>query len=235
MADRLAQTVVDILTQATRQAARPLVTYYDDATDERTELSGATVLNWVAKTANLVRDGAGLAPGDVAAVRLPAHWQSAVVLLGCWSAGLVVDLDGAGGADVAFVADGVPAPAGIETYALALAPLGLPFRPGPPPGTADYVVEVRGHGDHFTPAEPVRPQTPALADGTTHAALVGAARARGLAPGARVLVDGDRSPDPVDWLLAPLAAGGSVVLCRHLDPARVPARLVDERAVALGG
>src|SRR5688572_3007266 len=32
---------------------RPLLTWYDDATGERTELSGATLDNWVAKTANL--------------------------------------------------------------------------------------------------------------------------------------------------------------------------------------
>jgi uncharacterized protein (TIGR03089 family) len=231
MDDRPAQSVVDIVTHATRHAARPLLTFYDDATGERTELSGATTLNWVAKTANLLRDGAGLGPGDVAAVGLPVHWQSAVVLFGCWSAGLAVDLDGAAPADIAFVTADVPATAAAETYALALAPLGRPFRSGPPPGTADFVVEVRGYGDHFTPSAPVRPDAPALADGTTHAQLVAAARTRGVAPGARVLFDGDRTTDPVDWLLAPLVAGGSVVLCRHLDPGVVAARLTAEQAV----
>ncbi|HET6211502.1 MAG TPA: TIGR03089 family protein, partial [Micromonosporaceae bacterium] len=32
------------------EPARPLITYYDDATGERTELSAATLANWVAKT-----------------------------------------------------------------------------------------------------------------------------------------------------------------------------------------
>ena len=41
-------------------ASRPLLTYFDDATGERTELSAATLGNWIAKTANLVTDGAGL-------------------------------------------------------------------------------------------------------------------------------------------------------------------------------
>src|SRR5215468_10131545 len=40
----------------TRDPARPLLTYYDDATGERAELSAATLANWVAKTANLLQD-----------------------------------------------------------------------------------------------------------------------------------------------------------------------------------
>src|SRR6266545_3289259 len=80
---------------------RPLLTYYDDATGERTELSGATLDNWAAKTANLLVDGCGLTAGDRAAVLLPPHWQSAAVLLGCWSAGLVVEYAHRPPADVA--------------------------------------------------------------------------------------------------------------------------------------
>ncbi|HZB48967.1 MAG TPA: TIGR03089 family protein, partial [Mycobacteriales bacterium] len=53
--------------------AGPLLTFYDDATGERTELSTTTVANWVAKTANLLRDDVGAAPGDRVAVLLPAH------------------------------------------------------------------------------------------------------------------------------------------------------------------
>ena len=73
-----------------RDPTRPLLTWYDDATGERTELSGATLANWVAKTANLLVDGIGLGPGDRAGVSLPPHWQTAGVLLGCWSAGVEV-------------------------------------------------------------------------------------------------------------------------------------------------
>ena len=36
--------------------ARPLVTFYDDATGERIELSVTTYANWVAKTASLLQD-----------------------------------------------------------------------------------------------------------------------------------------------------------------------------------
>src|SRR5690348_1300829 len=74
---------------------RPLLTWYDDSNGERAELSGATLANWVAKTANLLVEGAGLDPGDRATVLLPPHWQTAAVLLGCWSAGVTVRAESA--------------------------------------------------------------------------------------------------------------------------------------------
>ncbi|MEV4625625.1 TIGR03089 family protein [Micromonospora sp. NPDC049523] len=226
---------------------RPLLTWYDDATGDRTELSGATLANWVAKTANLLVDSAGLAPGDRAGVLLPPHWQTASVLLGCWSAGLAVH--GAGLAvpavattpadapahspepprpvDVLFVAadriDTAAAwPAG-DRYALALAPMAAPLRTVPP-GFADYVVEVRGHGDHFSPQPGGGPQDAGLTG-----LAAGSAAALGITAGARVLIDASTHPDPVDWLLAPLVAGASVVLCGHLDRARLADRLASER------
>lgn len=215
----------------TSDATRPLITFYDDATGERAELSGATLANWVAKTANLLVDGSGLGPGDRAAVALPAHWLTAAVLLGCWSAGLVVDLAGAGPADVAFATvDTYAQVRADDVYALALAPLGLPLRPGPPPGTLDYAVEVRGYGDRYGGAE-VAPQAVALSDGTSHATMAAVAATLGVPVGGRVLIDGDALPDPRSWLVAPLVVGASLVLCRHLDPDVVPARLVSERAL----
>ena len=227
---------------------QPLITFYDDATGERAELSGATLANWVAKTANLLVDGLGLGPGDTARVQLPPHWQSAAVLLGCWAAGLTVDLSGQGDAAVAFVAPpsepppAEPPPAADEVFALALAPFGLPFRPGPPPGTTDFVVEMRPHGDRMPPiaarAEQIalrpEPRTGArrgeLAERIPHAELVAEGVARAVPPAARILIDADVHPDPATWLVAPLVAGASVVLCRHLDPDQVEARLVAERA-----
>jgi len=226
---------------------RPLLTYYDDATGERTELSGATLDNWAAKTANLLVDGCGLTAGDRAAVLLPPHWQSAAVLLGCWSVGLVVEYAHRPPADVAQrsprssgrnqeahePADVVfasldragEAPPAADRFVLGLAPMALPLRETPA-GFADYVAEVRGHGDRFTGAT-----------GVHQADLLNAARDRaaalGIAPGARVLVDAGRHPDPRDWLLAPLVAGASIVLCGHLDPQAVPKRVEAERVTAV--
>ncbi|WP_329107515.1 TIGR03089 family protein [Micromonospora sp. NBC_01699] len=221
---------------------RPLLTWYDDATGDRTELSGATLANWVAKTGNLLVDSAGLAPGDRAGALLPPHWQSAAVLLGCWSAGLAVHGAGlavpaAGAAsdspepprpvDVLFVAadrlDTASAWSAGDRYALALAPMAAPLRTLPP-GFADYVVQVRGHGDHFTPQPGGGPQD---ADLTGLAAR--SAATLGITAGARVLIDAATHPDPVDWLLAPLVAGASVVLCGNLDRARLAGRLASER------
>ncbi len=213
--------------------ARPVVTFYDDATGERTELSGATLSNWVAKTANLLIDGAGLGPGDPVAVLLPAHWQTAAVLLGCWAAGVAVARTDPTPVDVAFVArdrlEEATAWSPGETYGLALAPLAAPMRDAPA-GVADYVIEVRTFGDRFAPATPVDPDGPAL-DGLSFREVVERARQRareiGLEARGRLLaVD---PVDPVDWLVAPLAVGGSVVLSVNTDRAKLSDRAASER------
>ncbi|GAA1745959.1 TIGR03089 family protein [Luedemannella helvata] len=246
------RTVPDALAAAVAaDPTRPLITFYDDATGERAELSGATLANWIAKTANLLVDGCGLSPGDIAAVRLPAHWQTASVLLGAWAAGLAVSLGGTpdSAAQVAFVAAdrvGEAPPSASDVFALGLAPMAMPMRPAPPPGTVDYVAEVRGHGDRFAPVTPVGPgdlavtSSPGDPSGTpdrpgthgpagpgthgpgprTHGEVVGAAGERaaaaGITAGDRVLVDGDALPDARNWLLAPLVAGATIVLVRNV-------------------
>ncbi|KQV17567.1 MULTISPECIES: TIGR03089 family protein [unclassified Kitasatospora] len=211
--------------------SRPLVTFYDDATGERVELSAKTFDNWVAKTANLLQDELNAGPETRAALLLPAHWQSAVWLLACWSVG-VTAVPGGDPADADIVISG---PDGLDTakdcsgerVALALRPLGGRF-PERPDGFLDYAAEVPGQGDRFAPYSPVDPQAPALetlVDGlplkltgeqTVALAREGALRL-GLEPGSRVLSTFGYD----DWtgleagLLAPLAAGASVVLCRN--------------------
>jgi hypothetical protein len=46
--------------QLRRDPGRPLVTFYDHATDERVELSVTTYANWVAKASGLLTDGGRL-------------------------------------------------------------------------------------------------------------------------------------------------------------------------------
>ncbi|MGW8955727.1 TIGR03089 family protein [Streptomyces sp. NPDC055709] len=239
------RTPADLLRSAlAADPARPLVTFYDDATGERVELSVATFANWVAKTANLLQDGLSAEPGDRLALLLPAHWQTAVWLLACSSVGVVADVGGdPAGADLVVSGpDGLAAARACsgERIALALRPLGGRF-PQAPEGFADYAVEVPSQGDRFSPYVPVDPDAPALAvAGTelTGAQLVERARADaaelGLAAGSRLL-----SGRPYDtWdglsagLYAPLATGGSVVLCRHLDqlsPEGLAKRIDSER------
>ncbi|WP_405113598.1 TIGR03089 family protein [Micromonospora sp. NBC_01405] len=223
MADNIALVFTDAIAP---DPTRPLLTWYDDATGERAELSGATLANWVAKTANLLVDEIGTGPGESAAVLLPPHWQTAAVLLGCWSVGLTV-AGGPGPAEVLFaavdrVAEADAWPAG-ERYVLALAPFAQPLRQVPA-GFADYVLAVRAHGDHFTPYPKGGPQdAELLARAATRATELGIAR------GDRVLLDAAAHPSPVDWLLAPLMVGATVVLCANLDPTRVRSRTDAEK------
>ncbi|MEV0963326.1 MULTISPECIES: TIGR03089 family protein [unclassified Streptomyces] len=234
------RTPADLLRSAlAADPARPLVTFYDDATGERVELSVATFANWVAKTANLLQDGLSAEPGDRLALLLPAHWQTAVWLLACSSVGVVADVGGDPAAADLVVSgpdtlDAARACSG-ERIALALRPLGGRF-PQAPEGFVDYAVEVPGQGDRFAPYVPVDAGATALAVAGaefTGAQLVERARADagelGLAPGSRLL----SGRGYATWgglsagLYAPLASGSSVVLCRNLD--RLPAQDLEKR------
>ncbi|WP_199547991.1 TIGR03089 family protein [Streptomyces sp. N35] len=236
------RTPADLLRSAlAADPGRPLVTFYDDATGERVELSVATFANWVAKTANLLQGELSAEPGDRLALLLPAHWQTAVWLLACSSTGVTAVVDG-DPAEADLVVSG-PEPGQLaaalacsgERIALALRPLGGRF-PQPPDGFLDYAVEVPGQGDQFAPFAPVSPSDDALVIGDT--ALTGAeiveraladGRGLGLGPGDRVLSGLSYG----NWdglsagLYAPLAAGASVVLCRNLD--QLGAEALDKR------
>lgn len=236
-----------------RDAAGPLLTHYDDATGERVELSATTLANWVAKTANLLQDEFDIGAGSTVAVALPVHWQTAAVLLGAWSCGAAVldtaaeDDDRLDAADVVLAAaDRLPPleDAGIEALlGLSLHPLGLGMA-GYVGSARDFALEVRVHGDHFSPYGPVDPAAPGLLLGGVQLTLGGlvemaqelAARL-GLVPGDRVLVDDQAATaaGPVAWLLAPLAAGASLVLCRHAFADRLPQRAAAERVTATLG
>ncbi|WP_128375823.1 TIGR03089 family protein [Streptomyces cavernae] len=225
------RTPADLLRSALAvDPARPLVTFYDDATGERVELSVATFANWVAKTANLLQDGLSAEPGERVALLLPAHWQTAVWLIACSSVGVIADVGGDAARADHVVAGPDALDAGLacsgERIALSLAPLGRRF-PTPPAGYADYAVEVPTQGDRFTPYVPVDPEAPALVvAGAEYTGAEVVERARADAPVLGLTGPGSRllSALPYDtWeglgagLYAPLAAGGSVVLCRHLD------------------
>lgn len=242
------RTPADLLRSAlAADPARPMVTFYDDATGERVELSVATFANWVAKTANLLQGDLAAEPGDRLALLLPAHWQSAVWLLACSSVGVVADVQGdPAGADLVVSGpDTLEAARACrgERVALALRPLGGRF-PRPPEGFADYAVEVPGQGDRFAVYAPVDPDALALvAGGVELTAAQVVARARddaaglGLDAGSRLLsgLAYDSWDGLSAGLLAPLASGGSVVLCRNLgqlDGEGLTRRIKDERVTA---
>lgn len=210
--------------------AGPRITHHDDDAGTRIELSGATVANWAAKTANWLRDELDVQPGDPVAVVLPAHWQTAGVLLGVWWCGAVVTTEVAG-AVVAFgTADRVVELHGADEVAVvSLDPLGAGVR-GLPPGVHDHATEARVHGDHFTPA-PLPGSAPATpAQSVTELVTAASARAAalGLVPGDRVLCTGPWTADG-DPLLAVLAARGALVQCTGAVPRDLAARCAQER------
>lgn len=222
----------------------PLVTFYDDESGERAELSAKSLGNWVAKTHFLLLDELALAPGDRACVRLPVHWLAAPILLGCWFAGLEV-VTAPEQADVV-IADavslaGMDLAAVEDVFSVSLLSMARPSTP--PPGASDYATSVRPMPDNWASVRTqAGAEVPAL-DGLTRAEVATAAaetaQRRGLQPGGRLLWTPDWAQGgaaDTGWtaaLLAPLAVGGSVVLVRHPDPSRIQAKASAEHATVV--
>lgn len=202
--------------------AGPRITYYDDATGERIELSTVTMANWAAKTANLLRDELGAGPGTRVAVLLPAHWQTAAVLFGIWWIGAEVVLDTE--ADIALCTrdrldEADDAVSGGEVAVLSLDPFGKPAA-DLPIGVTDYATAVRVHGDQIVPE---RVPGPALAGQSVSEVLEAArsaAAAHGFTAKDRVLsTAGWATPDElIANLVAVFAAGASLVQVTNPDP-----------------
>ncbi len=201
--------------------AQPLVTHYDDAAGSRVELSVATMRNWAAKTANWLVDEHDIEPGARVAVYLPAHWQTAAVLLGAWWCGAEVVISG--DADVAFVPPSGSATASVVAVA-SLDPMGRDLRGDVPAGTVDYIGDARLFGDDFLELTPVPGDTRCFM-GSTVDEVLSAATARaadlGLAAGARVLSTMDWPGHVMDGLVTVLAAGASLVQVTNADPAKL--------------
>jgi uncharacterized protein (TIGR03089 family) len=212
----------------------PRITYYDDATGERIELSAATLANWAAKTANLLRDELAAGPASRIAILLPAHWQTAAVLFGVWWIGAEAVFAGES-ADIALCtaerldeADSIAS--GGEVAVLSLDPFGRPAA-DLPFGVTDYATAVRVHGDQIV-AE--RHPGPALAGRSVADVLAdceNSALTRGLRAKDRVLSSAPwtRPGDLVDGLLAVLAAGASLVQVANPDPGALARRIETEK------
>ncbi|MCK0091124.1 TIGR03089 family protein [Rhodococcus sp. HNM0563] len=215
--------------------AGPRITWYDDATGARIELSAITLANWAAKTANMIRDEFGILPGGRVSVLLPAHWQSAAVLLGAWWAGAEVVLDADPDAELALVTpdrlDEVDDVA--EVAALSLDAFGRPV-PDLPPGVTDYATNVRLHGDQFRPSG----AGDAALDGRTVADLLAAAQESasrsGITGTDRVLSSRDWTTvdELVDGLISVLSVGASLVQVSNPDRAAIGRRVESEKITA---
>lgn len=166
--------VADLLRRRVAQSGpMPLITYYDLATGERTELSAISFANWVAKTANLLVDelmlGAGSTVDLALAQEAPGHWVTFIWEMACWQVGAQVLVDRPGPSGDVWVIGPAAArepdldPAGAEVLACSLHPLGLGFSSGLAAGLADYALEVRGQPDQHA-AVAVPATAPAWSD-----------------------------------------------------------------------
>nr|WP_036353200.1 TIGR03089 family protein [Mycobacterium asiaticum] len=211
----------------------PRITYYDDATGERIELSAVTLANWAAKTANLLRDELGAGPASQVSVLLPAHWQTAAVLFGVWWIGAEAVLDGP--ADIALCTvdrldEADDAVAGGEVAVLSLDPFGRPVA-DLPVGVTDYATAVRVHGDQIVPEPQPGPALAGQSPAQLLAACAQSAAKQGLTPTDRVLSTATwgRPDQLVDGLLAILSVGGSLVQVANPDEAALPRRIEMEK------
>ncbi|HEX9833032.1 MAG TPA: TIGR03089 family protein [Mycobacterium sp.] len=229
--DTVSSAILDPLMAS--DPAGPRITYYDDATGERIELSTATLVNWAAKTGNLLRDEMGAGPVNKVAVLLPAHWQTAAVLFGIWWIGAEVVTGGQ--ADIALctadrLGDADEAVGVGEIAVLSLDPFGKAV-PDLPVGVTDYATAVRVHGDQISPER----NPGAALDGRSVAnALSGAlasADAQGLTASDRVMSTAGwkNATDLTDNLLALFAIGASLVQVANPDAAALDRRRQTEK------
>ncbi len=229
----------------------PLLTYIDDASDERVNLTSTALGTWAARTASLLRDGYQMAAGDRVAVLLPPHWQTAAVLLGAWSLGITVSYQPWATAGLPAAGPGAtPLEAVFVSYQRLRSWLeevpeawhrfvldfgeGGTSMPEVPTGYHDYVAEVSQYSEDIPEYASIRATDPASPDGTTYQQWAEIAHeiatGMNLGAGDKLFVDTSAHEQPVTWLLAPLVAGASIVLCANLDCANRAARVAAEGA-----
>jgi uncharacterized protein (TIGR03089 family) len=218
--------------------ARPRLTYYDDETGERVELSAATLANWVTKTMNLLLDDVGVEAGTRVSLHLPAHWLTAVWLIAADAVGAHVDAapkqEDLDVSDLAWHrVPTVDIDSGFsdEVFAVSLAPMAMPLGAALPPGTRDFCADVRTMPDQLTSA-------PDVAGSLADTATARAARLD-LQPGERVAFTSTAEvaeiSDLVDALIAPLTRGGSAMWTRNPDPSSCVSRWRAEQVTAVVG
>lgn len=219
----MSRVLPDLFAAAVRRdGGAPFLTYYDDASGERIELSAVTTANWVAKTANLLVDEYDLEAGETVAIGLPPHWLGVVWALSTWSVGASLT---SGTGTLAITGPDISIRGERETVASALLPLGGRFREPLPDGVQDYGAEVYNHPDVFAPFDPPTPDSPAY-DELTHDDLIGTAEP----VSDRILVTRTLTDrQGLGLLVGVISGGGSIVLCRNLDPTKLERRSADEK------
>lgn len=226
-------TLADLMRQLST-AAGPRLTWYGD---ERIELSGPVLTNWVVKTANLLVAEFDAGPGTTVGVDLPPHWRTSIWTLALWRIGATVSLAPAG--DVVVTHRPREVESDGDVIAVALPALARAFPGELPAGATDAAEAVMTYGDQLGPTPEAEPTDTALVTGRRELTYADLAS---LPPGpdGRVLVDARAGTDAV--LLDSLAAwraGGSVVLVDaplaaelDADPTRRARLLASEQVTA---
>lgn len=207
---------------------RPFVTFIDDRTGERIELSLTTYANWIAKASGLLTDEYGLERGQRIRIDLPPHWLGTIFVGAALNVGLVLT---EGPADVVVIGpdDVAPVP-GAVTLACSLLPLGVRFREGVPDGVHDVGEEIWGQPDAYTPWDPPQPDDTATEWDAATQETVMAAAARFPTDGSRLLSEANpASPPGLASVCIPLMTNGSLVLVTGAGPERLEAIAASER------
>lgn len=216
---------------------RPLVTFYDDATGERVELSVATYANWVAKTSSLFVEELDLERGQRLRIDLPTHWLGPVFLGAAWTVGLTVTEDDDPDAVVcgpATLDQWAPSADKIPVVACALKPLGVRFSEPLPAGVHDFGVEVWTQPDAFTPWDPPSADDPATDDATQAELFAAAISGALLEDGGRLLTDANpASAEGRGTFTEPLVRRGSAIWVANADPAAWQRKYDAERATKI--
>lgn len=200
-------------------AASPRLTVYDETAGTRMEFSATTLDNWANKIANLLVEEFELddpSAGPSIVVDLPVSWQAAVLPIGIYAAGLAPVIDTTQSDPRALLAaaprlvftslDRVAVWAGSSSTDVVVVS-DDPFGRGVvesggtlPAGAIDFGPTVRFYGDQYFGPSP----------DLGHWLVQGVADARLLIPGWTTREKFDNR------VMAPLAAGGSVVAVRGM-------------------
>lgn len=204
--------------------ATPRLTVYDESQGSRMEFSALTLDNWLSKVGNLLDEEFDLEDDATIVIDLPVSWQAAVIALGAYNIGrrpVFADTPEAVD-DVALVftvAERVDTWSDAEECVVVSRD---PFGRGVvesggtlPVGTVDFSPTVRSYGDQYFG------QTADISQWTQTGELPASPE--------RVLISGWNSAETFEQhVLAPLAAGGSVVVVT--DEAETPG---EERVAAI--
>lgn len=196
---------------------------------ERVELSGRVLVNWVEKTAGLLVDELDVETGALITVSPRPHWRLTVIALAALRVGATLRFTPDSHPDAVVHAEleahldtAVPAE---HLLAVATPALAFACETPAPEGALDFCAEVRSFPDSYLGMEEPQPADTALtASGITHADLVARAvdaASRVADPTVYVLLTDGWDEDLLLVTLGVLIRGGTVLLAasgQDVDP-----------------